>query len=173
MAFFREPEPDASAEERSFRCALWPRLILVGLFTLAVWPHILLGNAHSEGDEKYHYYPTVLALAADWPRVSPYDVPQMSAAGPLCLYLLAALPAPVVQNVTALKLASSLLSLALVLVIYHYVHAACRDQWLAFTLTPPIVCCVSTQCHLATHRLGSTALPHCRHNSHRQRLAMT
>jgi hypothetical protein len=123
----------------------WPSLCLVAVFSVTVWPHVLLGTPHSEGDEKSSYYPTVRAMAEDWPRVSPYDVPTMNAVGPLYLYLLSALPTPVVQSLTAVKLVSSLLSLALILVVYHYVAAACRDRWVAFGLTLPVLCCQSFQ----------------------------
>jgi hypothetical protein len=120
-------------------------LCLVAVFAATVWPHVLLGTEHAEGDEKSHYYPTVRAMAEDWPRVSPYDVPAMGAVGPLYPYLLSALPAPVVNSLTAVKLVSSLLSLALICVVYYYVAAACGDGWVAFTLTLPVLCCQSFQ----------------------------
>jgi hypothetical protein len=123
----------------------WPSLCLVAVFAATVWPHVLLGTEHAEGDEKNHYYPTVRAMAQDWPRVSPYDVPAMGAVGPLYPYLLSALPAPVVNSLTAVKLVSSLLSLALICVVYHYVAAACGDGWVAFALTLPVLCCQSFQ----------------------------
>jgi hypothetical protein len=84
-------------------------------------------------------------MAAEWPRVDPYDVPTMNAVGPFYLYLLAALPSPVVESLTAVKLVSSLLSLALLWVVYHYVAAACRNEWVAFTLTLFVLCCQSFQ----------------------------
>jgi hypothetical protein len=86
---------------------------LIAVFAATVWPHIFLGTEHCGGDEKNSYYPTIRAMAADWPRVNPYDLPTMNAVGPLYLYLLAALPSPVVESLTAVKLVSSLLSLAL------------------------------------------------------------
>jgi hypothetical protein len=104
-----------------------------------------LGTAHCEGDEKFSYYPTIREMAANWPRVNPYHVPTMNATGPLYVYLLSALPAQIVSSLTAVKMASSLLSLALVWAIYHYVAAACQNGWVAFTLTLPVLCCQSFQ----------------------------
>jgi hypothetical protein len=133
-------------------------LCLVAIFLATVWPHILVGTEHCEGDEKYHYYPTIRAMAADWPRVNPYDSPSMGVVTPLYFYLLAALPSSIVENLTALKLASSLLSLALLCVVYRYVTKPCRNEWAALALTLPVLCCQSFQISAIWLLTDNTAL---------------
>jgi hypothetical protein len=130
----------------------------VAVFAATVWPHILLGTEHCEGDEKYYYYPTIRAMAADWPRVNPYDLRSRNADGRLYLYLLAALPSPIVENLTALKLARSLLSLALLWAVYHYAAACCRNESAAVTLTLPVLCCQSFQISAIWLMTDNTAL---------------
>jgi hypothetical protein len=133
-------------------------LCLTVLFAITVWPHIFWGTEHCEGDEKYHYYPTIRAMAANWPQVNSYDVPAMSATGPLYVYLLSALPSPIVESLTVVKLVSSLLSLALLWIVYYYVAAACRNEWVAFTLTLPVLCCQSFQISAIWLSTDNTAL---------------
>jgi hypothetical protein len=63
-----------------------------------------------------------------------------------------------VESLTVVKLVSSLLSLALLWFVYYYVAAACRNAWVAFTLTLPVLCCQSFQvCAIWLHT-DNTAL---------------
>ena len=134
-----------------------PQFLLLAIFLISVLPAVFQLTTHSGGDEMDHTYPTILAMAANWPRVSPYQVPEMGAYGPLYSYLFSALPMRVIHNLTLLKLINSLFSLVLLWIIYRHLAAFSRNPWVAFVLSVPIVCSQSFQLGaiwLMTHNLA-------------------